>query len=156
MVRYERNSRHHAGSHLTAQGRISNLDLSTCVVISWMATDSLEMWTWFPTWIPSKGYPRSFPLALGSTYLFHDHAPLHSSCLCQSVYPSFRDPCSGIIWVFLLSVLSILIYKSIFCLIFRSFLFLTNLTFFKSKFMGIKAVVKIIVFEKGFKKPFES
>ena len=74
MVIYENNSGCHAGPHLTAGSRMSNLNLSTCVVLSWTALDDLEMWVWLPCGDPL----RSIQVFLLSSRLYLSH-PLSRS-----------------------------------------------------------------------------
>lgn len=56
--------------------------ISAQCLLSWMATDSLHMWVWPPTWMPFKGYSRSFPLAFGSIHFIYDHALLPILPVC--------------------------------------------------------------------------
>ena len=131
---------------LTELSRISNLGLSPCVVLSWMATHSLRIWVWPPVWIPFKGYSRSFPLALGSTHLIYGHAPSHSFSLLPICVPLIqRSLVRSLLGLSIYCLSHLLLHVNLYLACFsRAFLLLTNFTFCKSKFVWIKAIVKII------------
>lgn len=63
---------------LTTLSRISNFDLSTVFAQLNGHRYHLHTWVFPPTWIPFKGYSRSFPLANGSVHFTYDHALPHS------------------------------------------------------------------------------